>query len=90
MYGASLKRTIPQPPLPCKNNGLSHDQHSVRQQGGSGGCGEIVVNRELLALAIFSLLSYLRYVILLQLKYCKTKFIVKLLDREIHSYSAIG
>ena len=90
VYGASLKRTIPQPPLPCKNNGLSHDQHTVRQQGGSGGCGEIVVNRELLALAIFSLLPYLRYVILLQLKYCKTKFIVKLLDREIHSYSAIG
>ena len=81
---------IPQPPLPFKNNGLSHDQHSVKQQGGSGVCEETVVDRELLALAIFSLLPYLRYVILLQLKHCKTKFIVKLLDREIHSYSAIG
>ena len=46
MYGASLKRIIPQPPLPCKNNGLSHDQHSVRQQGGSDVCGEIVVTKE--------------------------------------------
>ena len=90
VWGASLKRIIPQPPLPCKNNGLSHDQHNVRQQGGSGVCGEIVVIGELLALALFSLLPNLRYVLLLQLKYCKTKFVVKLLDREIHSYSAIG
>ena len=37
-----LKRTIPQPPLPCKNNSWSHDLHSVRQQGGSDVCGEIV------------------------------------------------
>jgi len=45
-YGSSLKRAILQPPLPFKNNGLSHDQHSVRQQGGSDVCGEIVVTKE--------------------------------------------